>query len=191
VGSEAEVTTEVASLAHFLPPFEVVLQELHASDVTFSKQLGAVHPPTPHALKGSKQEIAKAQAAFAAASTQAAAAQAGVVEAYDARLTRAVSRLRGLDPPPAFTPTFHSQIQSLRATAAAGAHLVAELRKPQRPDVPKLSLAFTKASRESRSLSAQRAEIAAIKAYNARVKAIGTLANAVHSELLRLQQTLP
>ncbi|MES1247151.1 MAG: hypothetical protein ABUS54_05705, partial [Actinomycetota bacterium] len=58
VKQEAEVTGEVAHLAQFLPPFVVVVGDLHNADVAFAAQLGKIHAPTPHALKGSKQQIA-------------------------------------------------------------------------------------------------------------------------------------
>jgi hypothetical protein len=47
---------------------------------------------------------------------------------------------------------------------------------------------LTLAARLSGSVSAQKAQIAAIRAYNSRVRGIGTLQGKIQQELARLQQ---
>ena len=56
------------------------------------------------------------------------------------------------------------------------------------PALPELNRRFTEASRLSASVPAQKAEIAAVKAYNARVRAIGRAQSAIQLEIVRLQR---
>jgi len=68
-----------------------------------------------------------------------------------------------------------------------GAHY-AKKHKKNRSQVAVLGRKFTLAARIAGSVSAQKAQIAAIKAYNRRVRAIGTLQGDIQRELARLQQ---
>jgi hypothetical protein len=79
----------------------------------------------------------------------------------------------------------------LQDAASAGSRLANELRKPGRAGAPALGRQFTLASREAQTLTAQRAEIAAVRAYNTRARAISSSSAAVERELARLQATLP
>jgi hypothetical protein len=120
-----------------------------------------------------------------------AAAQADAVDAYDAALIPVLRAFRRLHPPKALAPADAAQIRALEATRTTGARLSAGLRSTNRAGVPALGRAFTLASRVSQSVAAQRAEIRAIKAYNARARAITAAAGRVQAEVARLQRTLP
>jgi hypothetical protein len=191
VGAETTITHEVAQLARFAPRFGAVIADTRRASAVLAKRLAAVHPPQPHVVRGTKKKIAKARAAFASASNAAAAAQAAAVEEYDAAIARALRRLRTLDPPRALAPSYRSQVRALQATYVAGGLLAAELRSRHRSRVPQLARAFTVASRLSGTVAAQRAEVAAIKAYDKRARSLGAAAAAVQAEVARLQQTLP
>jgi hypothetical protein len=141
-------------------------------------------------VRGTAKQIARARSAFAVEATKAAAAQADAVDAYDITLAGVVRRLRGLRPPGVMAPAFRTEVRMLEATRAAGAALARELRRSNRSRVPALSRALTVAARLSGTLAAQRAEIAAVKAYDARVRALGVDATRVQSEVTRLQRTL-
>jgi hypothetical protein len=191
LGDEAAVTHEVALFAAFVPKFKKALNTVHVASAQLAASLGRIETPKSHALKGSKKQVLAAQQAFAAAATTAARAQADAVSAYDAKLQVALRQLQGLTPPPAFAPAYRTQRFTLRSTRAAGAKLAAGLRNTSRADVAELGRAFTVASRKSQAISAQRTEIASIKAYNSRVRALGKDARAVQAELGRLQRVLP
>lgn len=191
VREETSVTHEVDGIARFVPRFRAAIASLQQSANVLARRLAAAHGPTPHALHGTPAQIEQAQAQFDADATAAAAAQADAVTAYDDAVLRVIHRLRGLSAPTVFAPAYESQLASLRATYTAGGRLAAELRKPKRTRVPQLSRAFAAASRISQTTAEQRAEIAAIKAYNARVRAVGSVAAAIRAELTRLQQQLP
>jgi len=76
---------------------------------------------------------------------------------------------------------------TLEASRSAGAALSTELRKKDRSRVAVVGRKFTLAARIAGSISSQKAQIAAIKAYNRRVRAIGTLQGDIRQELVHLQ----
>jgi hypothetical protein len=190
VDQETGVTVEVQQLAAFTPRYRSTLAEYQQAGTVLARGLAAVKIPAPHRLRGTRKQIVKAQQAYTAASSAAAGAQADVVDAYDAVLLRVLRDFRRLHPPRALAPAYAAQTRALEATRAAGARLSAGLRSTNRSRVPVLGRAFTQASRISQSVAAQRAEIAAIKAYNRRARAITAAAGRVQAEVARLQRTL-
>jgi hypothetical protein len=188
VASEAELTHEVAVMARFTPAFASALRPLHAASKALALALAAAKPPTPHVIRGTKKQIAAAQAAFTAASDRTAAAEAAAVAAYDTVVATTMRCLRPLVPPPAFRPAYRAQLVALRASNEAGRRLSAGLLQPQskRINIAALGRRFTVTSRRSQTISAQLTEIAAIKAYNARVSRVQALQLGVQKELARL-----
>ena len=116
--------------------------------------------------------------------------QADALDAYLGTIANVQASLRGLDPPPALTPSYREQAATLAKVHATGTALVAGLRAKDFKHVGALNRAFQVAAQTSSSMSAQEAQIAAIKAYNARVQAIGALARAVDTERSSLQKRL-
>ena len=103
------------------------------------------------------------------------------------RIATVEQRLRRLDPPAVMRPSYRTQLQTLDASRTPGSALAEALRKKDRSRVPVYGRRFSDASRVASSVSAQEAEIAAVKAYNSRVRAIGTVQGEIRRELLRLQ----
>lgn len=190
VAGEVEITHEVNLLARFSPAYRSALAQLQRASKSLGVALAAIDVPTQHAVRGTRKQIAEAQAAFAAASDRAAGAQADAVDAYDGVVSATLARLGRLSPPPSLAPAFRSERQSLASTRRAGQRLAGALRSTNRSDVPKLARAFTVATRSSQTAAAQRAEIAAVKAYDARVRGLEARATAVQQEVARLQQTV-
>jgi hypothetical protein len=190
VREEIAVAHELNDLASFMPRFHELLATVKVANTKLGRDLAASAPPKPQTIRGTAKQIAKAQAEYAAQATQAARAQADAVDAYDSALGRIVLALRRVRPPAVMTPAYRTELRTLTATKAAGAALAAELRKPDRSQVPKRSRALTEAARISGSVAAQRAEIAAVKAYNARVRTIGKAQARVQAEVRRLQREL-
>jgi hypothetical protein len=191
VRDELRVARELDALVRFLPTYDAGLARLREAARRLSHDLVSAPVPTPHRLHGTPAQIKRAQAQFAAAASAAAAGQADAVAAYDEAVAAVAAQLRRVKPPPVLAPAYRSQLASLSGTWAAGERLAEELRKPTRSRVPQLSRAFALASRSSQTLTAQRAEIAAVEAYNARVRAIGSETTAARGELARLQRQLP
>jgi len=190
LSAERDVAHEVTGLAQFTPPFHAVAAQTQLLSAELSKALAAVPQPKPHLIRGTKKQIAKAQAAFAAAAAQAAGEQAKVIDAYDAGLTVLLGRLSRLVVPRAMAPTYTAEVATLRATRKAGTALAAGLRAPKRSNVAALSRKFSLAARTAGSVVRQQQAIAAVKAYDARVKRIGTLELAVQKEFARLSNAL-
>jgi hypothetical protein len=188
VGAEVATAHEVGQLAVFIPRYSAVLQESRQASARLAKALNAVTPPKPHQIKGTKAEVARAQAAFSSASSHAAVLQAEAIETYGTSLAAVERRLRALDPPEVLRPSYRAQLRMLRASHTAGAALAQELRKSDRSRVAVLGRRFTIAARTAGSLNAQKAQIAAVKAYNHRVRAIGAMQGHLSQELARLQQ---
>jgi hypothetical protein len=186
-GLEVAIAHEVAQLSGFTPPYAVLLKQARAASVVLSHALSAVKPPVAHKIRGTRKQVLKAQAAFTAAASAAAAQQADAVEAYDTKIAVLEHRLRALDPPPVMTPAYRTQLKTLEASRSAGSALAQELRKQDRSHVAIFGRRFTLAARTAGSVSAQKAQIAAITAYNRRVRGIGTLQGDIRQELVRLQ----
>jgi hypothetical protein len=116
--------------------------------------------------------------------------QAAALDRYGAALAAPLRTLRAVDPPPLLEPLRASQIETLVRLRRNGAQLASALRQRREADVAPLVARFQAAARTPETLAAQRARIAAIKAYNARVKAVATLAAAVQRERDRLDREL-
>ena len=186
VEQERLVAREVDQLAGFLPRFERLLRQARVAQTTLSHQLARITVPAPHAVRGNPAAIAKARADFASAENRAELRRAAAIEAYDRSIARVGTRLRELRPPPVMAPAYRTQLQALVATHVAGVALASELHSTDRSRVPVLSRRLGVAARIAWSVGAQRAEVAAIKAYNRRVRAVGGLQGRVQLEVSRL-----
>lgn len=190
VRDEVSIAHELHTFAGFLPRFRAVVAAVATASAKLGRAFSAAAPPKPHTVNGTPAQIAAAKAAYAAEATRAADAQAAALAAYDRTLEGAVRRLRGLDPPAVLAPAYRSELGTLEATATAGGRLAAELRKQNRSRVPELSLALTRATRLSSTVSAQRFEIAAIRTYDARVRGIRRLDVRIQKTVASLQRSL-
>jgi hypothetical protein len=188
ISDEDAIAVEIQELASFMPHFRGLTGVANVAKTQLAKALVAAAPPKAHSVRGTPKQIAAARAAYAAAARRAQAAQADAIDVYDGVLAVTAHGLRTLRPPPVIAPAYSAELRTLEATEKAGAALSLELRKPNNHNVPALSRRFTVASRISGSVGAQRAEIAAVKAYNARVSAIRTLESRIRVELARLQR---
>lgn len=191
VAKQAAITNEVHLLSTFTPRFARLLTVANRANARLGAALRAVPVPKAHTLKGTKAQVQAAQAAYARDAQRAATGQADAIDAYDRRIETVVRQLKALEPPRVFEPSYHAQIAAFTAVRTSGSKLAAELRRPVRTDVSALTRRFALASRIAQSTAAQKAQIAAIRAYNARAKAIGTAAARVQQELVRLQRDLP
>jgi hypothetical protein len=191
VHGQAAVTREVQLLAVFSPRYAALLRKARTEDARLSAALKAVPVPKAHALKGTKQQVLKAQKRFRAKARASAARQADAIDTYVAAIARVAKRLARLTPPAVLKPSATAQIEAFARIRSTGAALSSELRKPQRGDVAALGRKFALSSRSAQSVAAQRAQIAAIRQYNRRARALSAAAARVQQELLRLQRDLP
>jgi hypothetical protein len=188
VGSERELAHELSLLVVFLPRFSAALQPLGAADKKLQQALIAIKVPTPASVPTSKLKAARA--AYTKAVAAAAAGQAAALETYMSAIAGVEARLRMLRPPPAMAPAYRTQLLTLSRVSDSGRALIAALNEKKFAEVAALDRRFEVAATTSTSLTAQRAQIAAVKAYDARVRASDKLALAVGSARARLQKTL-
>jgi hypothetical protein len=163
IDREADLTREVAQLVAFIPAFGRTLQPL---------------APAGSALK------------VALAGKGSAAAKADALDAYGAVGASVIVRLQRLRPPPSSQPVFRSQIRTLRRVGAAVGGLADALRAARGADVRRFLTEFNRAAVSNQSTAAQSAQIAAVKAYNARVRSLTGLLGEIARERGRLEQQL-
>lgn len=159
VARENELAGEIESLATFVPAFARAVTPLTPASTDLRTALAAKTP-----------DVAKVVA----------------LRAYAARLGTVVERLEQLRAPPATKPTLVAQATTLEHVRSAAVALADALEAKQTAKVPALLHRLDVASVGNRTLVAQRAEIAAIKAYNARIRSLTALATAIGKERLRL-----
>jgi hypothetical protein len=190
VRSEVGVAHELNRLASFVPAFKALVAVATATNTSLGRELAASSLPKPDPVRGTADQIATARAAYAAQVARAAQAQADAVARYVRALESVRRRLAALHPPALMAPVHRAEVRTLAATGAAGDALAAELRKDDRSRVPQLSRALAEAARISSRVGPQESEIAAIKAYNERVREIGKVESRVQVELARLERRL-
>lgn len=191
VAQESALTLEVRELALFTPRFSVFLKRLRAISSRFDNAMRAVPQPKRKAVRGTHAQVLAAEHAYQTQLNVAAAAQADAIDGYVAGVDGLLEELDTLHAPAVVAPTFDAEVRSLHDVTVTGAELSAELRTSKRTQLSKRIRAFTLAGREAGSLAAQRAQIAAIRAYNRRSRAVGATSAAVQSELSRLGRVLP
>jgi hypothetical protein len=159
VARENELAGEIESLATFVPTFAQAVTPLTAASTDLRDALAAKTPD---------------------------AAKVVALRAYATRLGAVAERLRQLHAPPATKPTLDAQTSTLEHVRSAALALAQALADKQSAKVPALLRRLDVASVGNRTLVAQRAEIAAIKAYDARIRSLAGLAAAIGKERLRL-----
>jgi hypothetical protein len=163
VAAELDLAREVESLSVFLPRISAALAPM-----------AAIQTQLNTALKHSTGR----------------AGQARALDAYAQALAGPVNDLRALDPPPISRPVRDGQLETLERVRSIAHALAGALRAKADARLPALERRFVLAARSNETVTAQRARIAAIVAYNNRVKALGTLATSVQKERTRLDRTL-
>ena len=191
VARQAAMTREVRQLALFTPRFSVIVGRLRAVSAQFDAAMKKIPQLTQPRVRGTKAQVAAAVRAFRAQQDASASAQADAIDAYTGSLRVLIRRLHALAAPAVVAPAFDAEVRSLQDVVATGSSLSAELRSPARTALATRIRAFTLAGREAGTLAVQRAQIAAIKAFNRRSRAVGTTQTAVQNELSRLARVVP
>jgi hypothetical protein len=164
VAREQEIADEVVQLATFIPKFEAALTQLTPASVTVRT-----------VLADKKATLAD---------------KAAALDRYGAALGPIVTKLAALHPPPASRPVWARQVSTLRQVRVAEAALADALRHNRSAAVPELLHRLSVAAAGNQTVAAQQAQIAAVVAYNARVKSLNTLGSRISDEEARLQRKL-
>jgi hypothetical protein len=160
---QAALAREAAALVAFVPAFQAALQPLAAAGSELKAAL----------TRGTASDV-----------------EAAALDTYAATLDTALGQLRHVEPPPVSAAEYATQVQTLERVRAAATALARALREQRADDLPRLLRSFQQAALGNQSLAAQRARIAAVRAYNERVRSLDQLAARIDKERLRLQQLL-
>ena len=167
VNRQVGLTREVAELYTFVPAFQAALAPLAGADT---------------ALKAELAQNAKTTSAAKALDT----GKANALDAYAATVGQAIVNLRRLKPPQVWQPGYTTQLGTLRDLESTALALAAAIRANHTAALPALLDRFDRAAVSDQSLAAQKAERAAVVAYNRRIKSLVTLAGAVNKEQVKL-----
>jgi hypothetical protein len=169
VDREVELTREVRQLATFVPAFQAALRPLPGAEASLKKALART-------VKG-------------AAATRALDAEKGTaLEAYAITVDAVIATLRRLDPPPVWKPGYDVQIGSLAELRDSALALADAIRAKRLAAVPKLLRRFDAAAVAGQSTAVQKQQVAAVKAYDDRIKNVLVLARKIQLERARLER---
>jgi hypothetical protein len=164
VDRQEALTMQTAELIGFLPGFQAALKPLTPALARLERALS---------VKGGS----------GAAAVRASYLHKGLaLRVFEAEAVNIVTALDRLRPPQVARPLWLFQVHALRRMHAAAAALVVALYSGRLGGVPRLLYEFELAAAAPRSLAAQRAEIAAVKAYDARITALNRLAQRAEAQ---------
>jgi hypothetical protein len=170
VDREVSLTHEIVQLAAFVPRYQAALKPLARANGALKTQLAAT---------------AKGAAATKALNAE----KAGELDAYASTIGSVISAIEPLDPPPVWQPAYTQEVDALRQLGNASSSLARAIRGNDAVAVPKLLQRFDAAAAAGQSLADQKRQIAAVKAYDGRIRQIATLARNVQKERARLLRT--
>jgi len=170
VAREVVLAKELQSLATFVPQFQGALEPLVPANAQLKKELGKT-------VKG-------------AAATKALDAEKVVaLQSYATTVGLVIGTLQRFDPPAVWRPGYEAQLASLLKLRSSALALARAVAATDAKAIPTLLERFDAAAVYGQSTRVQKQQIAAVKAYDAQIKALVTLARKVQAERGRLQRT--
>lgn len=173
LNGETGMTTELTKLVAFLPHFSSILASLSPATAKLQSAL-RVTQPLGYGSAGVQAELN---------------AKANALHTYEFALFHTAKKLEQLDPPALSRPQFVTQIKALEQMQASAGKLADALAGGS-SNIGPLLKAFDSAATGNQSVAAQKAQIAAIKTYDARDTRLDNLARAVELERTRLDRNL-
>lgn len=164
VARESQLAGEVTALARFLPRYQAALAPVAPASRALATELGRKSTP--------------------------AAGKAAALHDYGVALAVVEQRVRALHPPPVSAPGWRRETAMLAAVRTSGDALAAGLLDPHAKNLPQLLRAFDAASAANRTVSAQRAQIAAVRAYDTRIAGLERVAVAIQREQRRVTRSV-
>jgi hypothetical protein len=172
IDGQARLTRELAQLVVFLPRYNV-----------------AVRPLTPATLRLSAA-LSRRTASGPAAVGAVYASKAAALRRFQAEVNAILSQLHKLRPPPVSKPDYSGQVSSLNGMSSTAGQLADALAGGPEGNVQGLLVKFDRAATGNRTVAAQKARIAAIRAYDGEIQKLATLSQAAERERLRLANQL-
>lgn len=192
--AERSLTTFAARLAALRPPPEAKqvaatlarLVALEQSLVAELHDFAIFLPAFREALVPYRDAIAAFQREAHVVKT--ATAEATVVATYASALSQPLGALARLTPPAVLAPTYAAEVHVLRSSRATARSLAAALRARQTARAHVLLVQLSRDAVSGGSVATQRAQIAAVRAYDAKVQQVTSLENRAQLELAHLQK---
>jgi hypothetical protein len=172
IDGQVRLASEVATLSTFLPRFAQDLQPLGPAMARLTSVLS--------------QQSAYGSAAVAAVYS----AKAAALRQFNAVLDGIASSLRGLSPPAVSKPLWSNELTALTGMSVAAGRLAGALQSGPGSNVTQYLQEFNRAAASNHTVTAQEAQIAAVKAYDSDLGGLADLARAITRERLRLSSTL-
>jgi hypothetical protein len=172
IDGQAKMTREVAQLVVFVPRFAASLRPLGAATAQLARVLSEHQAFGPAAVA----------AVFAA--------KAGALRGFKADIGAVLMRLRRLHPPAVARPSYDAQLAALEGMSSSAGQLASALDGGAQSSVSQLLLEFDRAATSNQTIAAQRAQIAAVSAYNAQGAKLTGLTREIELERLRLANAL-
>jgi hypothetical protein len=169
VDNEIALANEVRHLAAFVPRYRIALTPLQPASAALKTQLAAT-------AKGT------------AATTALNASKADALAVYARTIGSVMEKVRPLEPPPVWQPTYRQQLSSLAQLQSSALALANAVSANNARAIPSLLQRFDAAATSNQTVAAQKREIAAVTAYNGRINNLVRLARSVEKERRRLEQ---
>ena len=172
IDAQAAMTHEVAELVAFLPRYNSALSSLGP------------------AIKRLELALSRRSAYGAAAVRAVYLEKAAALRRFQGRTATVLHELRQLQPPAVSRPGYTAQLASVKGMGVSAGRLAAVLASGKLSNVQTLLVQFDRAAARSSTVAVQKAEIAAVRAYDSRSASLQGLSQKVALERLRLSNTL-
>lgn len=169
---------------------EVALTQQLARLIAYLPRYASALAPLGPALRTLQAQLQVRSAAGTAAVAAVYAAKAHALRRFAVQAGAILAALHRVTPPQVTLPSYRAQLASLRGMAASAKRLAGALGGGAPGNVTPLLVGFDRAVLATRTVAVQKAEIAAIRAYDARSARLNRLAEAVSRERLRLAKVL-
>lgn len=171
IDTQARQTRQVAELVVFLPRYDAAL--------------AALGPATTRLRVALAQPTVYGAAAVAALD----ASKASALRRFKAQVDAIAGRLGRLRPPAVSKPDYDRQIASLRGMSSSAGKLASALGGGPQANLQPLLVQFDRAATSGQTVAAQKARIAAVRAFDGESAKLASLARAAELERLRLART--
>jgi hypothetical protein len=157
--------------------------------VLYMPRLAATLTPLLPALRRLEPALARRNAAGATAVAAAYRQKAAALRRFSATLKPLVAALAGLRPPAVSRAGYHAQLASIEGMRVNAERLAGALEGRRSGEAQQILLAFDRAASVPQSRAVQKAQIAAVRAYDLQVRKLERLSGAAQAERDHLAST--
>jgi hypothetical protein len=172
IDGQQQLTRELAKMVVFMPRFSAALTTLQP------------------AMRRLEPILARRSASGSVAVAAVYASKAAALSRFAASLEQILARLRGLTPPAVSKPGYLTELGALQGMSTNAGRLARALRSGQTENLQPVLLAFDRAAASNQSTAAQKAQIAAVRAYDAQVAGLARISGSIEVERARLADTV-